>query len=108
VLSHNRVEADRDRVAIQRGPVVYAVEWADNPGVPVRSLLLPDDAALAARFDPNRLNGVVVIEGEARVPTPDRTQVATTPFTAVPYYAWANRGEGEMIVWLRRKSAGNH
>ena len=43
VAAHERVEADRGRVALQRGPIVYAAEWPDNPDGQVRNLVLPDD-----------------------------------------------------------------
>ena len=42
VVAHAHVEADRDRVALQRGPIVYAAEWPDNPDGKVRNIVLPD------------------------------------------------------------------
>src|SRR5881409_2345235 len=50
VVAHPSVEADQGRVALQRGPIVYAAEWPDNPGGHVRNLLLADDAPLATEF----------------------------------------------------------
>ena len=52
VVAHPSVEADQGRVALQRGPLVYAAEWPDNPGGTVRNLFLPDDAALSSTFRP--------------------------------------------------------
>ena len=46
------VAADRGRVALQRGPIVYAAEWPDNPNGKVRNIVLPDDAALTTEFRP--------------------------------------------------------
>ncbi len=103
VVADDRVAADRRRVALQRGPVVYAVEWPDNPGGHVRNLVLPDSASLKAEFRPALLNGVTVIAGKAFGLAFDaRGRVVRTPqpFTAIPYYAWANRGRGEMLVWI--------
>jgi hypothetical protein len=70
----------------------------------VRNLLLPDESELTARFDPGILGGVGLIEGEAvaYMQAEDLETILTEPreFTAIPYYAWAHRGRGEMIVWL--------
>jgi DUF1680 family protein len=93
VVAHEAVAEDRGRVALQRGPVVYAVEGVDNGGR-VFELVLPDDAALQAEFRPDLLNGVVAVNGGA-----------ARPFLAVPYHVWANRGPGQMLVWLPRTKA---
>jgi uncharacterized protein len=105
VVAHDAVAADRNRVALQRGPIVYAVEWPDNRGQRVRNLLLPDSSAFSAQFRPELLNGVTVITGKAYGLAFDAAgAVARTeqPFTAIPYFAWANRGRGEMLVWIPR------
>ena len=103
VVANDQVAADKGRVAIQRGPMVYAAEWVDNPGNKVRNLMLPDASKLTAEFRPALLNGVVVVKGRAVSLARDaQGAVVSTPqaFTAIPYYAWANRGKGEMMVWL--------
>jgi DUF1680 family protein len=109
VAAIDSVEADRGRVALQRGPVVYAVEWPDEPDGHVRNLLLPDDVALQASFEPDLLHGVTVIRGSARayrkVPGSDELASSDVPLMAIPYYAWANRGPGEMAVWLAREES---
>ena len=58
IVANDRVAADRDRVALQRGPIVYAAEWPDNANGRVRNLVLPDGAALDSAFRPDLLNGV--------------------------------------------------
>ncbi len=109
VAAIDSVEADRGRVALQRGPVVYAVEWPDQPDGHVRNLLLPDDVPLEAAFEPDLLHGVTVIRGSARayrkVPETDELASSEVPLTAIPYYAWAHRGPGEMAVWLAREES---
>ncbi len=65
VAASASVEADEGRVALQRGPLVYAAEWPDNPGGKVRNLLLADDAKLSTAFRPDLLNGVQVVTGRA-------------------------------------------
>jgi hypothetical protein len=105
VMAADDVAADRGRVAIQRGPIVYAAEWPDNPDGHVRNLRLPDDVTLTREFRPTLLNGVEVITGQAVsyvVDARGAVQSRTQPFTAIPYYAWANRGPGEMTVWIPR------
>ncbi|HEY6548279.1 MAG TPA: glycoside hydrolase family 127 protein, partial [Vicinamibacteria bacterium] len=103
VVAHASVDADQGRVALQRGPLVYAAEWPDNPGGKVRNLLLSDDTRLATAFRPDLLNGVQVVTGRA-VALANNAEGKVTrqeqPFTAIPYYAWANRGPGEMLVWI--------
>ncbi len=103
VAASNDVSADRGRVALQRGPIVFAAEWPDNPGGHVLNLMLPDAEPLRAEFRPTLLNGVEVIAGHALAYSADGSGAVTPrkqPFVAIPYYAWANRGPGEMSVWL--------
>ena len=105
VIAHEKVEDDAGRVALQRGPIVYAAEWPDNPGKRVRNIVLPDSSRLTNEFRPTLLNGVTVINGQAVGLAYDaRGDVTRTtqPFVAIPYATWANRGAGEMIVWLPR------
>ena len=103
VIANQMVEADRGRIALQRGPIVYCAEWPDNPQGHVRNLMLTDQAKLSAEFVSDLLGGVTVIKGKATSLTYDqRDQVVKSEqdFTAIPYFAWANRGPGEMIVWV--------
>ncbi|HSD67267.1 MAG TPA: glycoside hydrolase family 127 protein, partial [Vicinamibacteria bacterium] len=106
VLSHEKVAADEGRVALERGPVVYCAEAVDNGGRAF-NLVLPDDARLEARPRADLLGGVTVIAGRAlglHASEDGRSVVAREQdFLAVPYHAWAHRGEGEMAVWLPRR-----
>ncbi len=109
VLAHEKVEANRGRVALQRGPLVYCVEAVDNGGLRTDAIVLPDDAQLHVVRRKDLLGDVVVITGEAKVAFEPRwgepAKVRPHTMVAVPYYAWANRGEGYMDVWLPRTSA---
>ena len=108
VVANDRVEADRGRVALQRGPIVYAAEWPDNANGHVRNLVLPDTAALRSEFRPNLLNGVQVVTTRAvgTALNADGQMVKTEQsLVAIPYSTWANRGRGEMLVWLPRTEA---
>jgi DUF1680 family protein len=106
VAAHDSVQADAGRIALERGPIVFCAEWPDNKDGHVRNLLLPDETYLETAFRPDLLNGVQVITGNVVGYT--KGQEADQPvkeeqsFTAIPYYAWAHRGKGEMIVWLAR------
>jgi hypothetical protein len=100
-----QVMANRNRVALQRGPVVFAAEWPDNPNGKVRNIVLPDGNRLSSQFRPDLLNGVQVITGRAvglAFDARGAVQRAEQPFMAIPYATWANRGRGQMAVWLAR------
>ena len=92
VLSHEKVKENAGRVALERGPVVYCAEAKDNGGHAL-NIVLGDDAKLKAEHRKDMLGGVTVITG---------TLTGDKPFLAIPYYAWAHRGKGEMAVWLSR------
>jgi DUF1680 family protein len=103
VVAHNKIIADRGRIALQRGPIVYCAEWPDNPGGKVRNFILPRDQSFNAVFEPCLLNGVETITGKSEIISKDAKGVKSEteqPFKAIPYYAWANRGKGEMAVWF--------
>lgn len=108
--SHPLIRGNAGKVALQRGPLVYCLEQADN-GAELHQLLLPREAELKAK-QVELLDGVVVIEAEGvreaaagwgpSLYSPvDSAASETAPLTFIPYYAWANRGEGEMTVWVR-------
>ena len=103
VVANDKVADDRGKVSLERGPVVYCLEWPDNEGVNIRNMLLPQNAALKAVYDGDLLNGVVTIEGSGKNVTQTASgKLKETPVAvkAIPYYAWANRGRGEMAVWM--------
>ena len=108
IESNPQVMANRGRVALQRGPIVFAAEWPDNPNGKVRNIVLPDGNRLSTEFRRDLLNGVQVITGRAvGLAYDDRGSVqrAEQPFMAIPYATWANRGRGQMAVWLARTDA---
>ena len=100
VVANEKVVEDSGKVAVQRGPIVYCAEWVDNEGHALK-LLLPDKAPLTAEYRKDMLNGIVVVSGKALTLSSDGKSVQHD-FVAIPYYAWSNRGEGEMTVWLGR------
>jgi DUF1680 family protein len=96
VRANRHVADDLDKVAIERGPMVYCVEGADN-GALVTDLALSDSTLLSASFVPDLLNGVVIISGNGI--NMSRSEQAQK-FTAIPYFLWNNRGANEMKVWI--------
>ena len=107
VVADPRVKDDEGRVALVRGPLVYTAEWPDNNGHAL-NLVAADGARFTSEFDARLLNGVQVVTG----PSPHsaarrdgRVREEPRRLVAIPYYAWANRGAGEMQVWLPRTAA---
>ena len=111
VRAHSRIREDAGRVALQRGPVVYCLEEADNGGA-LHCVLADTHAGIDAVYEPDTLGGVVTLTtGGFREPDGDPDDAPyrfgdapeTRPVRLrwIPYYAWANRGVGEMRVWVR-------
>ena len=117
LMSHPNVLENTDKVALKRGPIVYCIEQVDNPDFDVWNIVLPLDSPLKAEWAPKLLNGVTVIQGEAfaietesfrnrlyQAAADVSFKTRKIRFKAIPYYAWANRKPGSMIVWMRSTS----
>jgi DUF1680 family protein len=112
--AHPLVEEARNHVAVQRGPVVYCQESSDlEKGTRILDIAIPLKIELAPRFDRKLLGGVTVLEGRATAIDGSSwkdelyREVAANAgrgisIKLIPYYAWGNRGESEMTVWLPR------
>ena len=103
VRAHPNVLENKDKIAIERGPIVYCAEWPDNEAGEVLSLFLnPTSSFKAQRSD--ILNGIYTIKSKAKQAyrTLEGTvkETASRPLTLIPYYAWNNRGPGAMSIWL--------
>lgn len=109
VVANDNVQADQDRVALQRGPIVYCVEGPDNKDGQVLNLMLPHEAELHYVWREDLLRGVGTINGTAMsveyVGAEKPLRQVAQAFTAIPYYAWSHRGRAEMAVWLAQSSA---
>ena len=104
VTANEKVEADRGRVAVERGPVVYCAEWPDN-NFSVRSVLMGPDPGMVASHGDILGYPIEKISTIAQAVSYDRTGrlvVKDVKLTLIPYYAWCHRGSGEMAVWLPR------
>lgn len=105
VKANDKVTADRGRLAVERGPLVYCAEWPDNDA-DVSTYLLNQNPTLEMGKDIEIVKGHMVqsittnaqalsINAEGKLQTTDRT------LTLIPYYAWDHRGQkGGMDVWL--------
>ncbi len=107
VIANDQVKEDIGRVALERGPLVYCVEHADNGGQAM-NFILPDNAQSTIQFEASLLGGVVTIQSDVSIfkVSTDGSNIETIKgkIKAVPYFSWANRGEGEMQVWMPRKA----
>ena len=112
ISAHPRVRHNAGRVALQRGPVVYCLEHVEN-GPDLNSVILPRSSSFKLLRGPSSLGSVPMLTAKALRPDAaawrddlyhpaDRTNAGKKPFTlkAIPYYLWANRAPGEMLVWI--------
>jgi DUF1680 family protein len=106
VTARPELKAANNRVALQRGPLIYCVEGTDNEGK-AWNFILPDNEAIKANFDEKMLGGLMKLQFSA--PTvkisADGLDVSTSKqnITAIPYFSWCNRGQTPMQVWLPTK-----
>ncbi len=110
IEGHPRIEEVRNQVAIKRGPVVYCIESPDLPeGTSILDVYLPENSPLTAQYRPDFLGGLTTIGGnvllradkkEGMYRTMSKPVWESVETTFVPYYAWSNRGESEMTVWM--------
>lgn len=104
VRSHPNAREDRELVALERGPLVYCAEWPDNGGHAL-NLVVPDDAQFKTEWRGDLLEGTEVVTGNVRaIKRAADGSIGTQPHSlaAIPYHRWANRGMGEMAVWMAR------
>lgn len=106
VYSRSEVKANVERVALQRGPLIYCVEGTDNDGKAL-NIVLPKTAQVVTAKQQVLTENVVSLEAEATVlsvmPGGENVQAVKKKIRAVPYYTWNNRGAGQMLVWLPQR-----
>lgn len=97
-------------LAVERGPMVYCAEWPDNPGTDLFSILMPRKPQLNVS-DEKAPGGADIITAGVQKLSYDadgRLQTQDATVKLIPYYAWANRGEGQMTVWLPYEAGAIH
>jgi DUF1680 family protein len=110
--AHPLVEEVRNQVAVRRGPLVYCLESVDLPDdVGVMDVAISRRAQFRPLFVEELLGGVTVLETKAFVVNQDQWErvlyrplsprnAKTADIRLIPYYAWCNRGDSEMAVWM--------
>jgi DUF1680 family protein len=103
IVAHDAIKDDTGKVALQRGPLVYCAEWPDTSDGHILNLYLDRENSYSTEYLPQLLNGVTIIKSVINNPDKNKNETVKDnlqSFTAIPYYAWANRGKGEMAVWI--------
>jgi len=102
VKANPAVEADRGKIAVERGPIVYCAEWPDND-YNIFSIILNKKPVFKVEFKKDLLYGINTIQTNAqslRYDPQGRLEANDVKLNMIPYYAWAHRGSGDMAVWL--------
>ena len=105
VVANDSVEEDRQHAAIERGPLVYCAEWADNAGFDIPSVLLNQHPAfnVSTKVIMNTTVTALTTQAQQLSYTSDgRLSTADCLLTLIPYYAWNHRGKGQMAVWFQK------
>ncbi|MGC4102160.1 glycoside hydrolase family 127 protein [Ferruginibacter sp.] len=106
ILARNELKQDNDRMALQRGPLIYCFEGADNNGK-AWNMLLPANAEFTTQNFTVKDENVIALVSNLPVVniSADGASVNTgvQQVKAIPYYTWCNRGSNPMQVWLPTK-----
>jgi len=104
VIADSRVKDDNDKYAVQRGPLMFCAEWADNPEGHVLNLVIDQNPEFATEFKADLLNGTQIITTKARPAVRNIDGSVSLgsyeKIVLIPYHLWNNRGAGEMRVWI--------
>jgi len=106
IMSNPLVKANEGKLALQRGPLVYCGEWPDFEDQTVSDIIINDSTQLVAEYRSDLLGGITVLTGNAgssKLLPGVKRNIQDKAFTAIPYYAWAHRGPGQMLVWFATK-----
>jgi DUF1680 family protein len=102
IIANPKIPDDLGKMALQRGPLIYCAEWTDNFGK-TSNIILNTNTSFTNEYKANLLNGIVVLKSEASaviIKNEENISTVKQSFIAIPYYSWANRGTGEMMVWF--------
>ncbi|MBN1950858.1 MAG: glycoside hydrolase family 127 protein [Bacteroidales bacterium] len=104
IIANEKVKDDLNKMALQRGPLVYTMEWPEAKDGYALCLIVDENQDFTPEFKPDFLNGVVVLNGKAKAA--QSTEEGGVKYgeeqniSLIPYYSWNNRGPGEMMVWM--------
>ncbi|MCE5346513.1 MAG: glycoside hydrolase family 127 protein [Bacteroidales bacterium] len=112
VVADERVKEDIDKMAVQRGPVIYCLEWPDNSKDNLISYMIKKDAVFTTEFVPTLLEGTQVIKTSGfqtkRTLDGNVKMLVEDTLTLIPYALWNNRGAGQMKVWIPTSTQTTH
>ena len=109
IYAHPNVRDNLGRSALRRGPLVYCFENVDNPDGAFETLSLVENGNIDAVYDSETLDGITLLRGTGTAYDIEEwgsnlylSIPSSKPMTvtAIPYYAWCNRGPGQMAVWV--------
>ena len=104
IVANDNAEDDRGKVALERGPIVFCLEGTDQADHKVFNKYILNSAPISAHFEKDLLNGVMVLEGNAKELQQDG-EVKDVKFRAIPYSTWNNRGNEQMEIWIANSPA---
>lgn len=111
VKANKLVKADEGRVALQRGPLIFCAEAIDQKTAHVINHVVDKEIKLNYEYLSEELNGIGILSGAIKAPNvkdgSGTDYLMSQEFIAIPYYAWANRGPGEMTVWFCESDSSN-
>ena len=112
VVADERIADDMDKMAVQRGPVIYCAEWLDNNSGNILNIMIRKDADFTTEYIPSLLQGIQVIKTSGyqtkRNPDGKVDTLKKETVTLIPYALWNNRGPGQMMVWLPASTRSTH
>lgn len=105
VKANGKVEADKGRIAIERGPIVYCAEWPDND-FNIQSVFMNREPQFQVEEKPGLLYGITELKTDVQILSYNedgKLLASDATLTMIPYYAWAHRGPGAMTVWMAQE-----
>ncbi|WOH52276.1 MULTISPECIES: glycoside hydrolase family 127 protein [unclassified Bradyrhizobium] len=115
VYGHPQLRNLAGKVAIQRGPLIYCLEEADN-GTELHNVWLPAESRFSLIEGTGLFSDKILLQADgARLQhthSEERAlyqydkvpgQLQLQPLTFIPWFSWANRGEGEMRIWINER-----
>jgi len=112
VVAHENVKEDQNKIAIQRGPLVFCAEGQDREDGHVMNLILEPGEPMETNFQESLLNGVQIIHTEAQSARYNLKNEIEMDHAGIirliPYHVWANRGPSEMIIWFPTTAEASH
>ncbi|MBN1819925.1 MAG: glycoside hydrolase family 127 protein [Prolixibacteraceae bacterium] len=102
IKANPNIEDDVDKMALQMGPLVYCAEWADYEDPDILSMYVDPESGIITSYEAEKLDGIMTLSADGFGTRQTENGLETYPrkFKAIPYYAWAHRGKGQMMVWI--------